>query len=119
MSLTLTKRKHGEITVVDAAGRITFGDECNSLRQEIKEMLCGPRPVLVLNLKDVVYMDSGGIGALVGLYTSARAAGGDLKLTGANDKVLHVLKITRLLPVVGMFPDEASAIDACQKKASA
>ena len=104
--------------VVDLEGRIVFGEECDNLRASIKEFLQAGQP-LVLNMSGVSYVDSGGVGCLVGLFTTAKGAGREIKFAAANEKVQHVLKITRLLPVIGMFPDEASAIAACKQRATA
>jgi anti-anti-sigma factor len=119
MNLSLLTRELQHATVVDLKGRIVFGDEVSLLRDKVKKIVTEQRRPVVLNLRDVTYIDSGGIGCLVGLYTSAHQAGVELRLACANDKVEHVLKITKLLPVLGAFPDESSALCACNPKSSA
>ena len=119
MSLTISKRNNAGITVIDLSGRIVFGDETQALRGAVKEVLAGKDPNVVLNLAKVDYVDSGGIGTLVGLYTSAQATGGDFKLAAPNDKVRRVLEITRLMSILSVYPDESSAIRSFQHKASA
>lgn len=111
MPLSLTSRKGANATVVDLKGRIVFGQECDVLRSEVKGLL-NSSPRVILNLKDVEYVDSGGVGTLVGLYTSAKAAGGDLKLAAANPKVQHVLEITKIVTVLGTYSTEEKAVAA-------
>lgn len=111
MSLSLTNRKFGSATVVDVKGRIVFGQECDILRSEVKNLL-GSQPRLILNLKDVDYVDSGGVGTLVGLYTSAKAIGGDIKIAAANARVQHVLEITKLVTILGTYASDEKAVAA-------
>jgi anti-sigma B factor antagonist len=118
MPLELSVRKTGETAVVSIRGRVVFGEECNLVREQIKELIPQSSAV-VLNLSGVEYVDSGGIGTLVALFTSARNLGVEFKLACGNERVMHVLKITKLIPILGMYADEASAIDACGKHATA
>jgi anti-sigma B factor antagonist len=118
MPLTVKTRTSGDVTVVDVAGRIIFGDECNTLRDQVKPIVHQGGST-VINLSGVDYVDSGGVGVLVALFTTARNAGGEVKLACGNDRVTHVLKITKLLPILGMHADEASARAACEKRATA
>jgi anti-sigma B factor antagonist len=103
-------------TIVDLSGRIVFGEEANVLREKVKKIITEKRHPVVLNLLKVSYVDSAGIGCLVGLYTSAHAAGTELRLACPSAKVEHVLKITKLLPILGAYPDETSALCACTQK---
>ncbi len=80
MKLTLAMRAQGEILVVDCSGRIVFGEESSLLRDTVKKALSNNNRI-VLNLGEVNYIDSGGLGSLVELYTSAHKAGGAIKLT--------------------------------------
>jgi anti-sigma B factor antagonist len=118
MDLIVLTRELEHATVVDVKGRIVFGDEVTLLRDKVKKLLEKRRPV-VLNLREVSYVDSGGVGCLVGLYTSAHAAGTEMRLACPNQKVEHVLKITKLLPILGAFPDETSALCACSSPKTA
>jgi len=117
MPLTVATRKSGEITIVDVKGRIVFGEECNSLRDQVKPVVSHGGTV-ILNLRDAEYIDSGGVGVLVALFTTAKNAHGELRLAGGNERVMHVLKITKLLPILGMHEDEAAALAACDKRAA-
>lgn len=118
MNLSLTTRELQNATVVDLKGRIVFGDEVSTLRDKVKKIITEQHRAVVLNLREVTYIDSGGIGCLVGLYTSAHQAGLELRLACPNDKVAHVLKITKLMPVLGAYPDETSALCACNPKSA-
>ena len=118
MPLDLQTRHVGDTTVVSVRGRIVFGQECNTLRDEVKGLL-PQTTAIVLNLSGVDYVDSGGVGTLVALFTSARNAGVEFKLACANPRVTHVLQITKLLPILGLHDDEAAAIEACKKHANA
>jgi anti-sigma B factor antagonist len=119
MSLTLTTKQVHNVSVVTASGRIVFGEEANALRQEVKPLVSGRSAAVVIDLSDVSYVDSGGIGALVGLYTTARAGGGELKLAAANPKVRHVLEITKLSNILGIFGSADEAVAALRRSATA
>lgn len=119
MSLTLSTRDTNGVKVIVASGRIVFGEESNSLRREIKPLVQSPDSAVVIDLTDVAYMDSGGIGALVGLYTTARAAGSQFTLAAANSKVMHVLEITKLTGILGMYPTADEAVSKLRRSATA
>ena len=94
--------------IVDCSGRLVFGEESASLRDKIKKLLA-QSPKLVLNLHDVSQVDSGGLGTLVSLFTSARNAGGTLKLASLNQRVGDLLQITKLVTIFEVFDDEEKA----------
>ncbi len=119
MNLSLYKRMVGDVVVLDVRGRIAFGDECDSLRREVKSLIAAKPISIVLNLAQVSYVDSGGIGTLVSLFTSAHTAGCDLKLASPTERVRHVLDITKLLPILSVFPTEDRAVASVQRRASA
>ncbi|HVH87828.1 MAG TPA: STAS domain-containing protein [Terriglobales bacterium] len=111
MSLKLTSRNVGGVKVIDCAGRIVFGDEAGQLRDLVKKDLPESSRI-VLNLANVNYIDSGGIGTMVSLYTSARNAGGDIKLVHLTKRVGDLLQITKLITVFESYDDEQKAINA-------
>jgi anti-sigma B factor antagonist len=110
MSLHATHRDAGQVTVVDLSGRITLGDGSALLRKTIRGLLEDQRRMIVLNLADVDYIDSSGIGELVSGYTAVKNQSGDLKLLHLTKKVRDLLQITKLYTVFDVFTDESSAV---------
>ncbi len=110
MSLRATHRDAGPVTVVDLSGRITLGDGSALLRKTIRGLLEDQRKKILLNLADVDYIDSSGIGELVSGFTAVKNQGGDLKLLQLTKKVRDLLQITKLYTVFDVFTDESSAI---------
>jgi anti-sigma B factor antagonist len=117
MNLKIEKRQVGSIAVVSCQGRIMFGEEANALRDFLKETLAETRR-MVLNLSGVTYIDSGGLGTLVGVYSSARAAGAEIKLTGLGPRLHDVLQITKLATVFQVFDSEEEALAALDRGAA-
>ncbi len=111
MPLELKTRKVSEVVVVECAGRVVFGDETSRLRSFVKELL-PQTPRVVLDLQNVRDVDSGGVGLLLGLLTSAVSAGGGLKLARINQKVRHTLTITRLLGILTAYDTVEKAVAA-------
>ena len=110
MSVKLTTRQVGDVTVIDATGRITLGEAASSFRDEIKNLAAKGEKKLLLNLSDVSYIDSSGIGEMVSSFTTVTNHGGQLKLLGLNKRVKDLLQITKLYTVFEVFDDEASAV---------
>ena len=117
MNLKIDKRVVDGVTVMSCHGRVMFGEEATVLRDSLKEAL-KKTPRLVLNLSDVTYIDSGGLGTLVGVYSSARAAGADIKLTGLGQRLRDVLQITKLATVFQVFETEQEALAALGRGAA-
>jgi anti-sigma B factor antagonist len=117
MDLKIEKRQVNGVTIVSCQGRIMFGDEANALRDFLKEALA-ETPRMVLNLAGVTYIDSGGLGTLVGVYSSARGAGADIKLTGLGQRLRDVLQITKLATVFEVFNTEQEALTALGRGAA-
>ena len=111
MNLKIDKRVVDGVAIMSCHGRIMFGEEATVLRDSLKDAL-KTTPRLVLNLSDVTYIDSGGLGTLVGVYSSARAAGADIKLTGLGQRLRDVLQITKLATVFQVFDSEEEALAA-------
>jgi len=101
-----TYRDAGSVTVVDIGGRITLGEGSALLRSTIKDLLAEGRNKIVLNLGDVNYIDSSGIGELVTGFTTVKKSGGDLKLLHLTKKVHDLLQLTKLFTVFEVFSDE-------------
>jgi anti-sigma B factor antagonist len=100
------------VTIVDLSGRITLGEGSVVLRDTIKDLLSKGQKKILLNLGDVSYIDSSGIGELVSAFTSVRNQGGELKLLHLTKKVHDLLQITKLYTVFDVKDDEAAAIGA-------
>ncbi len=116
MSMTLHTRQVDQVTVLDLSGRIVLGEGSVQLRDSIKDLLAKGQKNILLNLSDVNYIDSSGLGELVSAYTSVRNAGGELKLLGLTKKVHDLLQITKLYTVFDVKDDEASAVSAFSAK---
>jgi anti-sigma B factor antagonist len=110
MSVKISSRKVGDVTVVDVSGKITLGEGSSALRDVLRDLTAqGARKVL-LNLSEVSYIDSSGIGELVSGFTSVANAGGTLKLLGLTKRVKDLLQITKLYTVFDVHEEEAHAI---------
>ena len=110
MSAKLSPRQVGDVTVIDVAGRITLGEGSSNLREGIREMVAKGNKKILLNLGEVTYIDSSGIGELVSGFTSVANGGGQLKLINLTKRVKDLLQITKLYTVFEVFDDEAAAI---------
>ena len=117
MTLKIETRQADGVTIVSCQGRIMFGEEATELRECFKRVLASTRQV-VLNLSGVTYIDSGGLGTLVGVYSSARAAGAEIKLTGLGQRLRDVLQITKLVTVFEVYDSEQEAIATFQRGAA-
>ncbi len=114
-----TVRQVDSVTVVDISGRITLGEGCTQLRELIRDQLTKGNKKLLLNLADVTYIDSSGIGELVSGFTGVARQGGSLKLLNLTKKVHDLLQITKLYTVFDVHDDEAKAIASFEKAAGA
>ena len=110
MPLRATHRDAGPVTVVDLSGRLTLGDGSALLRKTIRGILADERKKILLNLADVDYIDSSGIGELVSGFTAVKNQGGDLKLLQLTKKVRDLLQITKLYTVFDIYSDEKAAL---------
>ena len=110
MSVKLTIRQVGDVTVIDAAGRITLGEGASTFRDTVRDLAAKGDKKLLLNLSDVSYIDSSGIGEMVSGFTTVTNHGGQLKLLGLSKRVKDLLQITKLYTVFEVFDDEASAV---------
>jgi len=106
-----------DILVVNCDGRIVFGEESAELRDTVKKLL-GQNNQIVLNLGGVTYIDSGGLGTLVALYTTAHNAGGAIKLSNLTQRVGDLLQVTKLLTVFETYTTEEEAIRSFREAAA-
>jgi anti-sigma B factor antagonist len=100
------------ITILDLSGRITLGEGSITLRDSVRDVLAKGSKKILLNLAQITYIDSSGIGELVSAFTSVKNAGGELKLLNLTQKVHDLLQITKLYTVFDIWDNEASAITA-------
>jgi anti-sigma B factor antagonist len=110
MALKINVREVDGIGVVALDGRVVLGDESNALREQVKKMLAEGKKKIVLDMGNVTYIDSAGLGALVAAHHSARTQGATLKLSNLGQKFQEILQVTKLLTVFDVYPSEAAAI---------
>ncbi len=115
MALGIQTHISGDVFIVRCDGRIVFGDEGAALRERVRQMLSGS-PRIVVNLNGVHYIDSGGLGILVGLSVSARNRGGELKLASPSQRVSDLLRRTRLEGIISVYRNEKDAVAAFRKQ---
>ena len=118
MQLKLNTRMERGVTVIDCDGRIVFGEESALLRDTLKKMIV-ENSQIVLNLGRISYIDSGGLGTLVALYTTAQNAGGAVKLANLTQRVDDLLQVTKLLTVFEVYDSVQKAIESFDKGAAA
>src|SRR6202451_928983 len=111
MQLRMSTRSLEGVLIVDCSGRLLFGEESASWRETVKKLLADS-PKIVMNMREVNFIDSGGLGTLVSLYTSARNAGGAVKLASLSQRVGDLLQITKLFTIFEVFDSEEAAARA-------
>lgn len=110
MPLTIETREVAHVIILDVKGRIVLGDEIHQLRDAVRGMLAQGKKKIILNLAEVDYMDSSGVGEMVGAFTAVRNAGGELKLLNLSPKVEDILHVTKLYTVFDIRDDEFTAV---------
>ncbi|MFQ5817915.1 MAG: STAS domain-containing protein [Terriglobia bacterium] len=114
MPLKITKREVGGVAILDLDGKIILGEECNQLRERVKQLLAAGKKKVLLHLGNVSFIDSAGVGTLVAIYTSTKAEDGQLKLVNLTKKFQETLQVTRLLTVFETFTNEGEAVASFQ-----
>jgi len=99
-----------DVYILDCSGKITLGEGTMSIRNAVKDVLQQGAAKIILNLADITYIDSAGVGELVGTYVTTGNNGGKLKLLGLTGKLREVLTITKLLTVFEVFDNETAAV---------
>ena len=117
-ALQIAERHVGDVTVLDLWGQITLGDTSETLRAAIKQLIESGHTRVLLHLGGVRQVDSSGLGSLVAVYTGLQKCGGDLKLVKLNDRLEHLMVMTKLVTVFDTFADEAIALESFQPKAA-
>jgi anti-sigma B factor antagonist len=112
VALRMTERDVNGVSFLDVEGRIVLGEESNSFREKVKSLLAAGKKKIVLNLAQVTYIDSAGLGTLVATFHSARSQGATLKLVNLGSKFKEVLQVTKLMTVFDTYENEAAAIQS-------
>jgi anti-sigma B factor antagonist len=115
MTMKSSTRQVDGVSIVDLSGRITLGEGSTMLRDIVRDMIAKGNKKILLNLGDVTYIDSSGIGELVSAFTTVRNGGGELKLLNLTKKVHDLLQITKLYTVFDIKDDEPTAIQSFTK----
>ena len=110
MKMTANTRLVGGVTIVDLSGRIVLGDGSTALRDLVRNLISAGNKKILLNLRNVDYIDSSGLGELVSAFTSMRSGGGELKLLNLTKRVQALLQITKLYTVFDITDDEATSL---------
>jgi len=112
VSVKINRREMGEVTVVELSGKLVLGDASAQLRQTLRELIDAGKKKIVLNLGQVGYIDSSGLGELVSGFTTVKNQGGQLKLANLTDKVNDLLTVTKLYTVFEIHTNESSAVQS-------
>jgi anti-sigma B factor antagonist len=112
MDLNISNKQVGDVSVVALKGRIVLGEGSSALREQIKSLVGDGKKKIVLNMENVTYIDSAGLGTLVAAHISAKKQGAALFLSDLGNKFHEVLQITRLLTVFNVYATEAEAISS-------
>ena len=115
MALKITERVVDGVTVLALEGRIVLGEESNALREKVKSLLAAGQKKVVLNMADVTYIDSSGLGTLVALHTSAKSQGASMKISNLGSKFQEILQVTKLVTVFDTYATEAAAVASFPK----
>src|SRR5215471_7839950 len=110
MSLKINVRETPNAAVLDLSGRVTLGDALGDLRDSIGEAIAGSQKNILLNLAEVTYIDSSGLGQLIGTYATVTNRGGQMKLLNLQQRVNDLMQITKLVTVFETYSDEQTAL---------
>ena len=116
MSLKINIRETAEAAILDVSGRVSLGDGLAELRDSIREALAGDQKNILLNLAEVSYIDSSGLGQLIGSYATVTSRGGQMKLLNLQKRVNDLMQITKLLTVFEAYTNEKVALASYVKK---
>jgi anti-sigma B factor antagonist len=112
MSVIMTNSEVDGVAVVELDGRIVLGEESNSLREKLKSMVAAGKKKIVLNMAEITYIDSAGLGALVAAHVSAKTQGASVRLCNLGKKFHDVMQVTRLLTVFDVYDTQAAAVSS-------
>jgi anti-sigma B factor antagonist len=112
MSMKLTTREVSEVTILDLGDRITLDEESGRLRDAVREIIVKGSKKIIVNLGEVSYIDSSGLGELVSAFTAVKKAGGELKLLNVTKNINDLLVITKLVTVFDVSDNEMAAVSS-------
>ncbi|HWR53073.1 MAG TPA: STAS domain-containing protein [Bryobacteraceae bacterium] len=119
MSLKFDIRHVDSVAIIDLSGRITMGEAAGMLRDTIKELIAEDHKNILLNLENVSYIDSSGLGELVGAFATVGNRGGKLKLLHLQKRIKELMQVTKLLTIFDVYEDEGLAVRSFGKAATA
>lgn len=119
MNMTANTREAGDVVIVDISGRIVLGEESAALREVVRDLLSRGHKKILFNLANVNYIDSSGLGHLVGAFATVKKQAGELKLLNLTNKVHDLMQVTRLYTVFDIADDEAVAVRSFDKSGAA
>lgn len=119
MSVKMNVRHVGDVAILDLGGRVTLGEGSGLVRNTVKELVAAGTRKVLLNLHDVTYLDSAGLGELVGSYVTLTNLGGQVKLLHPQGKVKDILAVTKLYTIFLSFTDEGEALRSFETAATA
>ena len=115
MQLTVTKQQVDDVAILELSGRMVLGDETALFRNAVRELVAAGNKKILLNLGGVSYIDSSGLGELVGAFTAVRREGGQIKLLNLQKRVRDVVQIVKLETLFEPFDDETAALASFDK----
>jgi anti-sigma B factor antagonist len=115
VALKMTDREVDGVSIVALDGRIVLGEESNALREKVKSMMAAGKKKIVLNMDNITFIDSAGLGTLVAAHHSAKSQGASLRLCHLGSKFQEVLQITKLMTVFDVYKTEAEAVASFSK----
>lgn len=118
MTVRMTNSEVNGVSVLTLDGRIVLGDESNSLRQKVKNMIADGKKKIVLNMADVKYIDSAGLGTLIAAHLSAKNQGASVRLCHLGKNFHEILQMTKLLTIFDVYDTEAAAVSSFQVAAA-
>ncbi len=115
MQLTITKQQVDDVAILELSGRMVLGDETALFRNAVRDLVAAGKKKILLNLGGVSYIDSSGLGELVGAFTAVRREGGQIKLLNLQKRVRDVVQIVKLETLFEPFDDETAALASFDK----
>jgi anti-sigma B factor antagonist len=112
MSMEIQRREKEGVTILDLKGRLAVGESCTMLREGVNEQVTQGHKQIILNLQQIDYIDSTGLGSMVICYTSLQKMGGGLKLVNLNRRNLELMLLTKLSTIFQIFPEEQEAVNS-------